>query len=178
MADDERWVTSIHEAGHAVMRLLRSQQATDLYVYNGGTNHPVLGEIWGYCDGTGQPIRSEDKLLISLAGPAAEVGCLPVVDCSKSDSADFDDAREILGSCEYLRLYGNPPLLFVDSVEAALQRWFDRCCDSLGPYSYLVEALAEELSDSGHLPASRVRALANLLETGLGDIYESGRGDV
>jgi hypothetical protein len=53
-----------HEAGHAVMRVLRGYPATEL----------TATEDRGFCAGTGRLIRVEDEILINLAGFAVEYG--------------------------------------------------------------------------------------------------------
>jgi hypothetical protein len=57
-----RWA-AFHEAGHAVMRIVRHGAATAIDVSDDGS---------GYSHGTGTEIRITNKIEIALAGPLAE----------------------------------------------------------------------------------------------------------
>lgn len=149
MSTNSRYDTSVHEAGHAVMRWWRSLPATDLVLFDDGE---------GLCAGTGKPISPESALLVALAGPAAEFGGL--VNLSESRSDDLDTARKLLHSAPWLCLDVSPDLTIRSlSVEEALQRTFERVCDELEPLEELVERLAERLDAKGRLTARTVAAI-------------------
>ncbi len=154
MNDDQlRWITAMHEAGHAAMRWMLELPATNIYVSDGD----------GYCDGTEARISGEQSLLIALAGEAVETDYgTRSVDFSKTPCEDFDDAREVLNVQFWLRL--RPPDMQHDAklleIDEALSIWFDRCCEILQPHSSLIETIAAAAVD-GYLSA---RDLSVILE--------------
>ena len=57
-----RW-TAYHEAGHAVLRIVRAGHATQIDIGADGR---------GYSHGSGEEIRETDSIEVALAGPLAE----------------------------------------------------------------------------------------------------------
>jgi hypothetical protein len=139
-----------HEAAHAVMRWVRGLPATQLWANEDGS---------GYCDGHPRRARHDDVPYVVLAGYVPETGYgLAVPDFATSKVADFDRAREILESAEWLVGYdaeaGNQR-----SVEAALKEHFLYACDQLSEHIELVDAIADRLFESRRLSARTVAAL-------------------
>jgi hypothetical protein len=81
-----RW-TAFHEAGHAVVRLVRTGTATAIDI--GVNGH-------GYSHGTGKETRLVDRIEIALAGPLAEARVRKVsaaVTYTAGGAADFGRAK-------------------------------------------------------------------------------------
>lgn len=147
--------TAYHEAGHAVMRWLLGWPCTELMASEGD----------GYCAGTGRKIRVNDRLLITLAGFAAEAGCMAdAVNLSASQTDDFNEARQLLQRCEWLRLRPDvddegKPTVHIESVEAALRRHFAQACDVLFPHALFIEEIALRLARERKLSARVVAGM-------------------
>ena len=162
MNDDQlRWITAMHEAGHAAMRWMLELPATNIYVSDGD----------GYCDGTEVRISGEQSILIALAGEAAETDYgTRFVDFSKSPCEDFDDAREVLSREFWLRL--RPPDTQRDAelleIDEALNIWFDRCCEMLQPHCSLIENIATAAVD-GYLSAQDLSFILEQYEKGFSE---------
>ena len=81
-----RW-TAFHEAGHAVVRLVRTGAATAIDI--GVNGH-------GYSHGTGKETRLVDRIEIALAGPLAEARARKVSAAATymvGGAVDFDRAK-------------------------------------------------------------------------------------
>jgi hypothetical protein len=157
MDEDMRLLTAEHEAGHAVMRLLRGLRATNIHVGDGD----------GLCEGTDDRCRGEDLVLVSLAGPIVEIGVDRLdsgfrVDWKACDSSDLQEARDILTECDILRIdapasAASGSMVFLD-VETALEIFVKRCIEILIPYDDLIEHVAWCAYD-GYLSASDLQTI-------------------
>lgn len=154
--NDITYTTAKHEAGHAVMRWILGLPATDVTA-NGAD---------GFCSGTEGTIKTNQAVLIALAGYAAEADYRSgAVDCEKANTDEFDAARDLIKSDWPLRLprvdqHGEQAMRLL-SVDGAMGSYFARACEMLEPVSEFVDALASELFAKRELPAKRV---AELLE--------------
>lgn len=135
--------TAAHETGHAVMRKICGLQATAIWASESGD---------GFCEGDGTLITQEAKLLISLAGPVAEIGCI-VAWCNweNSHSDDLDCARQIIESHEIFRLkfYQSTSSLVPISPREALIMHLNRAADMLAEHSELITDIADKLIEQG-----------------------------
>lgn len=136
---------AIHEAGHAIMRWVRSLPSTAVWADEDG----------GLCEGCGKPIDAETHLLLLLAGFATEADYMLLperVNLPESDGDDFDKAWRLLHQSPHLRNEG-------ESMDDAIMRWMIRTGHALYPYRELVERLGFTLAERRHLSARSVAAI-------------------
>lgn len=140
------------------MRWLRGMPAGELTAF-------VTGD--GFCAGSGKRVRSEDLLLVSLAGYAAEAGCFAErLDLERTrEISDFIQARELIESTPLLRGFVaidgelRPGAeLRQESVEEALKRHFLWASELIWEHYPFLEMLAWRLADAGRLSARQVAA--------------------
>lgn len=159
-------MAATHEAGHAVMRWLLGLPATGL----------TAGEGVGFCAGTGDTIRADDAMKLSLAGYASQWGCVAgkidlknEVAFSDDPANDFNEALRLLREHPRLKRIarvesGRP--VYVDDLES-LQSHFDEVREMLFPFAEAIDNIAVPLGQEGTLSAKRVAAILKDYETRL-----------
>lgn len=143
-----------HEAAHAVMRKLCRLKATRLSVDGAGG---------GYCEGSGERIKPDENLLVTLAEMAWETGCCFTLIEWETVRFTFTDAGEAW------QLVNDFPWLcvritqaqesIVEEPAAALCRWFSRAGDMLKPHRPVIRKMGGMLQAQGSLSARQVAAL-------------------
>ena len=139
-----RWA-AFHEAGHAVMRIVRHGAATAIDVSDDGS---------GNSHGTGASIRVTDKIEIALAGPLAEARTRKISAAAifmTGGRQDLEDASE-LAACWAVTV-GSDQGAVLREAEATARRF-------LRYYWTAVERLAGAVLESGSLTNSEVEAIA------------------
>jgi hypothetical protein len=139
-----RWA-AFHEAGHAVMRIVRHGAATAIDVRDDGS---------GYSHGTGASIRVTDKIEIALAGPLAEARTRKISAAAifmTGGRQDLEHASE-LAACWAITI-GSDQGAVMREAEATARRF-------LRYYWKAVERLAGAVLESGSLTNLEVDAIA------------------
>lgn len=142
----------LHEAGHGVMRWVRGLPCTEL----------TANEDGGLCAGTYRPARAEDLLLVTLAGFAAESYCIAGdLDLDACRADDFDRAKTLIEHTEWMRIVGDPDTMTasVTTIEATIQRYWQRTCETLYPYMDIIERIAERLEQDRWISARSLAAM-------------------
>lgn len=83
------------------------------------------------------------------------------IDFKKAVSSDLDEARQLLrDGPEWMRLRCKEDgSSFVEGVQDALEKAFRETCELLVPHDWLIDHLADRLSDQGRLSARTVAAI-------------------
>jgi hypothetical protein len=141
-----RWA-AFHEAGHAVMRIVRQGEPTGIYIGDDGS---------GYSHGgTGIMQRIDDNIEIALAGPLAEARARKIsavaVFLSAGSKQDMEKAAKLANLLA--TSIGSDQRDILREAEAKTRRL-------LRYYWSAVERLAQAVLESGNLTNSEVGAIA------------------
>jgi hypothetical protein len=140
-----------HEAGHTLMRwLLLPETLGDTCMHPDGSGYSATSR-------PGDVIRTEDQILLTLAGPVAEVGMLGgPLDLEHTHSEEVTTVFALLTPA-YLRGWLGGHYTQREAFDYYWQRTFQelwRAFDAL-------EALAEQLTRSSILTAAEIRAICD-----------------
>ncbi len=139
-----------HEAAHAVMRKICRLKATRLSVDSDGG---------GYCEGSGERIKPEENLLVTLAEMAWETGCrFTLLDWEnvRFSFVDAGEAWQIVTDFPHLCYSINQADEFIiQEPTDALQRWFNIAGDMLKPHRRVIRRIGDALQLNGFLSASQ-----------------------
>jgi hypothetical protein len=141
-----RWA-AFHEAGHAVMRIVRQGAATAIDVSDDGS---------GYSRGTGTSIHVTDKIEIALAGPLAEARSRKISAAAifmTGGRQDMEHASEL--AARWAITVGSDQGAVLREAEATARRF-------LRYYWSAVERLAGAVLESGSLTNLEVAAIASI----------------
>ena len=140
-----RWA-AFHEAGHAVMRIVREGEPTGIYIGDDGS---------GYSHGTGIMQRIDDNIEVALAGPLAEARARKIsavaVFMSAGSKQDMEKAVKLANLLAIS--IGSDQRDILREAEANARRF-------LRYYWSAVERLAQAVLESGNLTNSEVGAIA------------------
>jgi len=146
-----RRAAAFHEAGHAVVRIVRLGTATGIDIHDDGS---------GYSHGSGDTCRATDDIEITLAGPLAEararkVSLLAVTLTGGSDDWDVAEAdAKRLADAGWPKDYGS----ILSEAEKNARRWLRMYWDSVERVAAAVLA-----SSSGSLTGAEVSSAAGCL---------------
>jgi hypothetical protein len=141
-----RWA-AFHEAGHAVMRIVRHGAATAIDISDDGS---------GCSSGTGTSIHVTDKIEIVLAGPLAEARARKISAAAifmTGGRQDLEHASEL--AARWAITVGSDQGAVLREAEATARRF-------LRYYWSAVERLAGAVLESGRLTNLEVAALASI----------------